>query len=171
MEEVEVGTNQPSKKRTKFLTVLIVLTWIWTGMAIMTSMTAFMNGPLDDDQLKAKELSAAKTMKEQKEKGNEQFNYGIEIGLERMYYINKNAFVQNYSIVLVISLLGAFSGYMMWNRRKLGFHLYILYTLLSTVMPYLIFPASMVINAEIYSFLFLGGLFVLLYSRNLHVME
>jgi len=171
MEEIEVGTSQSNNKRPTFLTVLIVLTWIWAAMAIMTSFTAFMSGPLNEEKLADQDLAAATSIKEMKDQGQDQFTYLIEIGQDRMHYVHEEAFVKNYAIILLISILGAVSGYMMWNRRKIGFHLYILYSLLYIVMPYLIYPMNMVINLEIYFNLAIGGLFVLLYSRNLYVME
>ncbi len=171
MEEIEVGTSQPSNKRPTFLTVLIVLTWIWTAIMIMNTFSAFTSGPLSEEQLAEQDLAAAENIKQMKEEGQGEFTYLIQMGQDRMHYIHEEAFMKNYVIILLISLLGAVSGYMMWNRRKIGFHLYILYSLLYIVMPYLIYPVSMVINFEIYFNLAIGGLFVLLYSRNLHVLE
>lgn len=171
----EIEKEQNQNKRPLFLTVLVILTWMWTAISIMNSFTALVNGPMDDEMMKEQELAAAETISELKESGQDgeegEFVQMIELGLERMKYVNEEAFMRNYLTILVVSILGAIAAYLMWTRKKTGFHLYIIYTLSYIGMAYLIYPASMVINMEVYINLLIGGLFVILYSRNLHAMS
>ena len=158
-------------KRPVFLTVLVILTWLWTGIMMMNSFTAMVNGPMDEEKMLDQELKAATSIVEMKDLGQDEFVYMIEMGLERMRYINNEAFYKNYLITLFIAIFGAFSAFLMWNKKKIGFHAYILYSLLFVAMAYFIYPIDMIVNIEIYMNLAISGLFVLLYSRNLKAME
>lgn len=172
MEEFEQVEEMNAKiKRPVFLTVLVVLTWLWTGISIMNAFTAMVSGPISEDLMQDQELKAAESIAQMKELGQDDFIYMIELGLERMRYVNEQVFQKNYLIILMVGILGAIAGYMMWTGKKVGFHLYILYSLLYVGMSYLIYPISMIINIEIYFNLFVAGLFVLLYSRNLHALK
>jgi hypothetical protein len=172
MEEFEhVEEANKSNKRPVFLTVLVVLTWLWAGISIMNAFTAMVSGPVSDEIMQEQELKAAESIAEMKELGQDDFIHLIELGTERMRFVNEQAFQKNYLIILVVGILGAIAGYMMWTLKKVGFHLYILYSLIYVGMSYLIYPLDMIINIEIYFNLFVAGLFVLLYSRNLHALK
>jgi hypothetical protein len=69
--------------------------------------------------------------------------------------------------VLLIGLLGAL---MMWQAKKLGFHLYIGYSLLAIIQIYFFVSPSDVPSFVVIWGLLMSVLFVFMYSRNLKWM-
>ena len=84
--------------------------------------------------------------------------------------INENFLMVN--VVTIISLVFGFFGvFKMFKGFKIGFHFYIVYSLISIGMIYLFVDVAYVPSMVLYWNLFISGLFVLLYSRNLSWMK
>jgi hypothetical protein len=173
METVEYSEQQglETPKRPTFLTVLVILTWLSVGMMIMTNFTGLVSGPLGEEELLEQEVKAAESIVELREAGQDSFVQFIEIGLERNRYLHEKVFYQANIVTLILAILGAVAAWFMWNGRKLGFHLYIIYSLLSVVQSYFIYTMDLIIQTEIYLNLALSAVFVFMYSRNLHWMK
>jgi hypothetical protein len=173
METVEYSEQQglETPKRPTFLTVLVILTWLSVGMMIMTNFTGLVTGPLGEEELLEQEVKAAESIVELREVGQESFIQFIEVGLERNRYLHEKAFYQANIVTLILAILGAVAAWFMWNGRKLGFHLYIVYSLLTVVQSYFVYPMELIIQVEIYFNLAISALFVFMYSRNLHWMN
>jgi hypothetical protein len=77
--------------------------------------------------------------------------------------------------VLAVSILtivvGFFGVLSMWRGSKLGFHLYIIYSLIGTAHVYIFVSPSIVPSLMIYTNLGLSAIFVFMYSRNLKWMK
>jgi hypothetical protein len=71
-------------------------------------------------------------------------------------------------LILVLGLTGVI---LMYQSRKLGFHFYIIYSIGLVVLPYLFNPITGIPTLLTIVGILYGGLWVLLYSRNLHWME
>ena len=169
--EQEQGQEQETPKRPVFLTVLVILTWVSVGMMIMTNFTGLVTGPLGEEELLEQEIKAAESIVELREVGQDSFVQFIEVGLERNRYLHEKAFYQANTVTLILAILGAVGAWYMWNRRKLGFHLYIVYSLLTVVQSYFIYPMDLIIQVEIYFNLAMSAMFVFMYSLNLHWMS
>jgi hypothetical protein len=170
-EQIEQEETVNEKKRPTFLTVLVVLTWISVAMMILTNLTGLVSGPLTEDALVEQELKAAEQIAEMKSNGQGEFLHFIEIGVERSRYLHEQKFYFSTILSLLISLLGAYAGWLLWSLKKFGFHLYIVYSLIGILQSYMVYPIDMVLNAEVYFNLAVSGLFVLMYSRNLHILK
>jgi hypothetical protein len=75
------------------------------------------------------------------------------------------------SVQFLILVLGLAGVILMYQRRKLGFHFYIIYSLGLVVLPYLFNPITGIPTILTIVGILYGGVWVLLYSRNLHWME
>lgn len=173
METIDYNEQQglETPKRPTFLTVLVILTWLSVGMMIMTNFTGLVTGPLGEEELLEQEVNAAESIVELRDAGQESFIQFIEVGLERNRYLHEKAFYQANIVTLILAILGAVAAWFMWNGRKLGFHLYIVYSLLTVVQSYFVYPMDLIIQVEIYFNLAISTVFVFMYSRNLHWMK
>jgi hypothetical protein len=91
--------------------------------------------------------------------------------IERMLVTLNDHFFTNQLVTISLLILGLLGVLFMWQGKRLGFHLYILYSISAAIQYYLF-----VSPADIPSFLIIwnvliSGVFVLLYSRNLKWMR
>jgi hypothetical protein len=68
-------------------------------------------------------------------------------------------------------VIGAFGAFQMWNGKKLGFHIYIIYSLLEIAQMYLFTSASNIPMLVIVYYIIISGIFIILYSRNLKELK
>jgi len=68
---------------------------------------------------------------------------------------------------LIVTIIGLYSALKMWKGSKLGFHIYIIYNLISIGGIYLyVSPANIPTIFVVFNVI-LSGIFILMYSRNL----
>lgn len=155
------------KKRPDLLTVLCFLSWAWIGFNLYSVASTLMNGKLSPEELREQELTI---LEGQTEESIEMTQGVIEEAME-MLHIAQDKFMLLNGIELISLLLGAVGVFFMFKQRKLGFHLYIVYTLGSVLyFTYFFGHLSMGVAFAITSAL-LGGLFVLLYGLQLKHMK
>lgn len=146
MEEPELLPLQENKpQRPRLLSVVCILTFIGSGMNIVSSLVIF----LFFDSFKIVAANMAKT-----------FNLpGMEMITE-----GPSLFFGASVLIYAGALTGAF---FMWNLKKLGFHIYTIAQILLVISPMFFFklPGPGILD------IFLAGTFVLLYSMNLKVMS
>jgi len=83
--------------------------------------------------------------------------------------INENFYLATI-IALISTGLGLFSIVKMWKGDRLGFHLYIVYSLISIAGLYLYVSPQNIPSVVIVFNLIVSGIFILMYSRNLKWM-
>ena len=161
---------QTVSKRPVFLLVLVILSSINIGISALGALSGMLGYKPDKAMIK-KEMLEFANMREQLEKGNaEDFIYIID----QMEGVALNMFkhFQAYnSVQFLILVLGLAGVILMYQRRKLGFHFYIIYSLGLVVLPYLFNPITGIPTILTIVGIIYGGLWVFLYSRNLHWME
>lgn len=146
MEEQEQNILQePQPKRSAMLTVLCILTFVGSGMNLVSSLVIF----LFFDAFKVVAANLAKT-----------FNLP---GME-MLTGGPSIFFGVTALIYAAAIVG--SVYM-WQLKKLGFHIYTISQILLVVAPMYFFklPGPGVMD------ILLAGAFVLLYSMNLKTMS
>lgn len=165
METIE--SNDIREKRPTFLTVLCILTLVNVGLALLGEISFAASGPWDQSDFKAHEIEYAKQKAEiSKQKLPEFFNeimesaYQLEIDMHNNFYL-----------VVIVSfamyLIGLFGAIFMLQGRKLGFHLYIIYSLISVGSVYTYSRPENVHVSMIVMGLIFSGIFIFMYSRNL----
>ncbi|MES2800078.1 MAG: hypothetical protein V4638_08675 [Bacteroidota bacterium] len=168
MESIIENTEQP--KRPTFLTVLCILSFVNLGISFISVPIALFTGPQSEEQVA---LSRAAIME-----GNEELRAtgmnSIADMMEKIGRMTEALNAAHYPIMtltflnVILALVGV---WMMWNGRKLGFHLYIIYNIIATAYLYLfVSPADIPTLVIVFNLIF-SGLFIFLYSRNLKWMK
>ncbi|MDR0802439.1 hypothetical protein [Fluviicola sp.] len=161
--------EKPSK-RPVLLTVLCILSFIVVGFGLLGVLISLAGG-----QPSAAEIEKAYnlTMQMASDNRDQNITFLAEI-LEQMAEMTSYQQHHYWSVLLVnaITMGTGFAGVlMMFRGRKLGFHLYIIYNLLSVGGSFLIIPSHMIPMISVIMNLILSGVFVFLYSLNLKWMN
>jgi hypothetical protein len=158
---------EPKPKRPNFLTVLCILTLVNTGLSVITSVVSLLHGPISEDEMMAQRVQFLKLADEMHSMDMSGFAEMMD-QIQRMSEAANAHFYPNTLLSLCILGLGVAGSIFMLKGRKLGFHLYIAYSLLAVLQLYFFAsPADIPTVAVVFGLLF-SGLFIFLYSKNLH---
>ena len=158
------------KKRPVFLLVLVILSSLNMSVSLLGSVSGMLGAKPDTKMIKQAKLEFANMREQLEEGGAADFTYIID----QMESVTDNMFkhFQAYnSVQFLVLVLGLAGAILMYQRRKLGFHFYIIYSLGLVVLPYLFNPITGIPTILTIVGILYGGVWVLLYSRNLHWME
>jgi hypothetical protein len=158
------------KKRPVFLLVLVILSSLNMSVSLLGSFSGMLGAKPDAKMIKQAKLEFANMREQLEEGGAADFTYIID----QMESVTDNMFkhFQAYnSVQFLILVLGLAGVILMYQRRKLGFHFYIIYSLGLVVLPYLFNPITGIPTILTIVGILYGGVWVLLYSRNLHWLE
>lgn len=167
---MEIDNTQPEEKRPTLLLVLCILTFINTGLTILTSLVQLVAGPSSEEQMLAEKVQLTKSANELKDAGMDAFAGLIEQMMAMTADIQANFYIAM-TVAFVAPLLGLFGALQMFQGKKLGFHFYIIYNLISVGGIYLYVSPENIPSISIIFGLLLSGLYIFLYSRNLHWMN
>lgn len=166
---IDEGTPfQP--KRPKFLTVLCILTFISTGMDILSGFPKLLGGPLSAEKMTEQKVEMVKSIDQMRELNMESMAVMLE-KLQRMLEGLNAHFYASTSVALVVLMTGLSAAILMWMGRKIGFHVYIAYSLISVIQVYLFVTPADIPSIIIILNLLISGLFVFMYSRNLKWLQ
>ena len=166
-EELEY---QEEKKRPAFLTVLVVLSFISIGISLISGIFGLISGKQSDEVMLDQSVQMAEARSELRKAWLESCT-GIYDQIEAMGQQANYSFYLAAFLGMIVSLIGFYGVFMMMKGKKIGFHVYIIYSLLSMGIIYVyISPANVPTILTIVSAIF-SGLFIFLYSRNLHWMN
>ena len=163
----DIESNLETPKRPVFLLVLVIMSSINIGISTMGSLSAILGAKPDASMIKEAQLDFAK-MRDQLEAANgSDFIYIVD----QMETVTMNMFAHFHtynSIQFIFLLLGLTGVILMFQRKRLGFHFYIVYSLGLVLLPYFFnsmqhIPTILTIVGVLY-----GALWVFLYGRNLH---
>jgi hypothetical protein len=167
IDEMDGLKSNVRPKRPAFLTVLCILTFVNAGLSVITSLLSLLHGPISEEEMTEQRVQFLKSADEMRTMDMPAFAEMME-QIQRMSESANAHFYANTLISLVILCLGIFGAVFMLRGKKLGFHLYIGYSLLAVLQLYFFAsPADIPTVAVVFGLLF-SGLFVFLYSRNLH---
>jgi hypothetical protein len=172
MDFTDFNDSQLTEKqeRPSFLTVLSILSFISIGFSLIASLFELISGPMTTNQLEENKIELLKQADEMR---SLDFEGGATM-LEKIQRMTEalNANFYSASIVsIVILLVGLFGVISMWRARKIGFHFYIIYSLLSIIQIYFFISASDIPLPIVLWNLFFSALFTIMYSRNLKWMS
>lgn len=167
-EELDIE-NRP-QERPVFLKVLCILTWISTGFSLIGAFIQLLMGPMTEEQLTESRVQMAEAISEMERSGMDAFSsffeqaQGLSEDLQSHFYLA-------IAVAIISPLLGLFGALKMWQGRKIGFHLYIIYCLISIGGIYLYaHPSNIPTLSVVFGLIFSAG-FVFMYSRNLNWMK
>ena len=159
------NAEQPTKAPT-FLIVLVILTLINTGLALLGGVFSLVIGKPSEKEILASKVQMAKSIVEFK-KVNLEYFVDVFTKLEAINDAMYANFIMFNLLAVFIAGIGAASAFMMLKRMKLGFHAYIVYSFLSILSVYAFVAPVNVPSILILTNAIFAGLFVFLYSRNL----
>ena len=166
----EITENQLTIKRPNFLKVLCILTFISSGLGIISTIFQLLFGPKSEAIMRIEKVALASQISEMKDLGID-FMADMLVKLGNMSYQLNEHFYLAHLIGLVTASLGLYSALKMWQGFKFGFKLYTLYSLLTVIGIYFyVSPSNIPSFVIIFNILF-SALFIFLYSRNLNWMK
>lgn len=149
--------------RPTFLTVLCILTFLGSGLGLISNIYSYMNA-----DAQAADMSKASHQIQQKKSGD-QIEAKIVEGMASFTAENVRKSALGGSVSSVLCLVGAF---MMWQLKRKGYYIYILGALVGAVVPFVIFGTNnMVAMIGSVAGAFFGLLFIVLYGLNLKSMK
>lgn len=165
-EVIEPISDEQRDPRPGFLTVLCVLSFISTGLSLISGLVNFVLGPSSEEEMLEAKVEMTKAISDLKEVGMASWVDFMEKVQAMTEQINDNFYLAS-TLSLITVIIGFYGVIKMWKGFKIGFHLYIAYCLLSIVTLYLyISPENIPSWLVIFNLLF-SGLFIFMYSRNL----
>lgn len=158
------------KPRPVFLLVLCILSFIYIAYCTLVYSLQLINGPMSSEMMMEQRVKMTEQMQQMEEMGAD---YGVTLIkqiISMMESLNSNA-----TLVSVVSLsvlaLGFIGVLLMFKGRKIGFHLYIIYSLLVISKIYFFVSSIYIPFPYLMIYVFFGGLFVFMYSRNLYWLK
>lgn len=161
-----------ANKRPQSLVVLLALSAVNIIAGLYGSINTFFVGPLSELEMEESMAELYKLIAQLETQGaTEKIIAMTEQVLSYSGFVNSNSFYLNATIGLITLLIGIASIYLMYNLRKLGFHVYVLYSVLPVIAMYLVAPASLVPNLFLAYYMAISVIFALLYARHLKIMR
>lgn len=162
--------KQESPQRPQGLLVLCILTFISTGLGLISNCIRLLSGPVSVEKMEEENIKTLKMIETFQETG---MNYLADLfdKLSKMTISLNEHFYANTMVSTVHVILGATAAFFLLNGRKLGFHLYIVYCLMSVSQLYLFVSPAIVPFTVILWDLLISGIFVFLYSRHMHWLK
>lgn len=169
-DELDYSNQETREPRPRFLLVLCILSFISIGWTLLQGLYGLLTGPNDEETMLQLKVEFTKSMTEMSDLG---MNYWASF-FDKMIHLTESTNAAHYAVVtsnIVIVLIGLLGVIWMLKGRKLGFHLYIIYSLLSSVQIYFFVSATYVPTLLITVNLVISAIFILLYGLNLRWMK
>ena len=166
----ETTDKQLTEKRPNFLKVLCILTFISSGLGIISTIFQLLFGPKSEEIMRIEKVALASQISEMKDLGIDLMVDMLDKIGNMSHQLNENFYLAHL-IGLLTASLGLYSALKMWQGFKFGFKLYTLYSLLAVIGTYLYISPSNIPSFVIIFNLLFSALFIFLYSRNLHWMK
>ncbi|MGB0933719.1 MAG: hypothetical protein ACPGU5_05520 [Lishizhenia sp.] len=173
MQDFDTNSIQTEEetKRPVFLTVLCVLSFISIGFGLMSSLLGMINGPISNEKLEESLVDMYNMLSFYQDQGIEVMTDFIQKTIDSSLYINNETFYLNEALGLISLLVGLVGVVFMFKQLKLGFHFYIIYSILPVVILYMVLPAELISTFFVGISLFFNAIFCLLYGLNLKYMK
>jgi hypothetical protein len=162
--------NEQRPSRPGFLTVLGVLSFIAIGLNLIIIVFQLVSGKPSEEQMLEEQVVMASQINEMNDLGMGSLAGFLEQAQAMSNEINQKFYLAM-GITLITYIIGLFGVLKMWKGAKVGFHLYIIYNLLGIGGLYLYVSPENVPSIGVILNAILSGLFIFLYSRNLHWMK
>lgn len=173
MEEYKTIKSEvhESNKRPVFLTVLCILSFVTIGFGLMSSILALINGPVSGEMMDESLTDMYAMLSFYEEQGLTFMVDFIQKTIDSSYYLNNETFYLNQALGFIGLVVGLIGVVFMFQQKKIGYHLYIIYSILPVITLYLVLPLELISTVFIVVSLFFSGIFCLLYGLNLKHMR
>ena len=168
MENLDSNTKR--SKRPVFLLVLCILSFLWIGWGILQGAAGFTYGPESPESLETAIAGLDKQLDEMDSQSKEAIGPTVE-KIKYMVLVMNDKFYLVQTLSLFIYILGFVAVLQMFRGAKIGFHLYVIYSLLSICDYYFFLSPAMIPTFIIILSAFISALFVSMYAVNLKWMR
>ena len=165
-----MNPNETKTERPKLLKTLCILSFIAIGASLLLDILGMFGDRLTAAEMKKEKVAIIQEAKAMDAQG---YDYLAEVQrstIDLSVDMNNNLYMVLF-ISIIVGIVGLMSVFYMWKGIKLGFHGYIIYSILSALTFYLYAPAEHVHSFIIYGSVFISGMFIFMYSRNLKWMS
>jgi hypothetical protein len=159
------GKGKKTKQPTSLL-VTSILSILSTGLTVIAGFQALATGKPSEDEIMKSRLQMAESL-EQMHQYKMQYLEDVMRKLQIMMDAMYNNFVAYSLVAAFVASVGLFGVIMMLLKKEIGFHLYIIYSLLYVGQSYIFISPSDVSLFYLISNLLFSGLFIYIYSRSL----
>lgn len=169
MDYSEFQDEKP--KRPNFLVVLAVLSYVSIGVGTLATLFSLISGPSSLEQQEQDEAQLYESIQLMRDSGMDDMVEMFETSAKQAVYINNEAFY-SFNILNLLALIIGFIGvFLMMKLKKIGFHIYVAYSLLPIIIMYALIPMDLIIGVSIITSVILSAIFCVLYGLNLKHME
>lgn len=169
-EFVDDQEFQPTRKPT-FLVVLAILSFITITLNFFQYLVSLISGPMNQEAWELYEATMYESVGQMNDLGMTGMAAMVEQVIQMSYIANFDYFVMNNVLQLITLLIGAVGVFLMLQLKKVGFHLYVIYSLLPVVLLYTLFPVEAIPTFIVVATLVISAIFCVLYALNLKHMK
>lgn len=159
-------TEQNYQKRPRFLLVICILSLVWSGSAFFIGLVNLSKGPATQSQMKEALVEMDKNTEELKKNGMHSWVPTFQ-KLRQMTIESNNKFYPIQLTNILVMAIGILGVVQMLRGFKIGFHLYIIYSLLAIMQHYMFMSPTIIPTFLVVINLFFAGLFISMYAANL----
>jgi hypothetical protein len=171
MSNIEQSDELGVKSRPpRFLFALIILTWCNTGLAVASSLFTLLMGKPSIEEIKQSKVVLATSMNQMLEIKM----YYLANLMQKIQYLTDAMyanFIGFHLVSLTVAAIGSVAALFMFQGKRLGFHLYIVYSLVYLAQTYLFVNPAFVPTEMVVINAFFAFIFILMYSRNLTFLK
>lgn len=168
MQTVDSSDKRP--KRPVFLLVICILSFVWIGWGVLQGTAGLFQGPDSKESIENAIADLDEQMLQLKAQGMDSWEPTVEKIKVMVVVLNDNFYAYQ-ALAIFIYILGFIAVLQMFRGKKLGFHLYVLYSLLSICDYYFFLSPSAIPTFVIMISAIFSGIFVSLYAANLKWMR
>jgi hypothetical protein len=166
IQHVDVVEETPKKR--DVLKILCILSLISIGLTLFTGIINFLNGPLTVEELEKSFLTMNSALSVF---GNSaEVELAKKIAYDRMTIINTKFYLHG-TLNLITLISGLIGVLLMLRKNKIGFHFYIIYSILSFTFIYFVIPIKLAAQNELIIGALFSAVWIFLYARQLKNMN
>ncbi|RFC54631.1 hypothetical protein [Brumimicrobium aurantiacum] len=152
----------------KGLRILLILSSIYIAFTLIGALQQLLGGPLTEVQIEEQAADIYGGLAQLEDEGfGSDLKEMAETMINSAIYTNNEVFYLNYTLRLIESLIGAIAIVLMFQLKRIGFHVYIIYSIFPVIAMYLTMPQEFILTMSVVSLLLIGALFSLLYGRHI----
>lgn len=156
-----------NEKRGVALKVFAILSWIWMGITGLLTLLTIIKGPLSSEDLEYEKVAfLAKVTPETIQVFGEDF---VTESMQ-MLDVTQELFFSINGLALANIVLGFYAVFLMYNLKRNGYYLYLIYSIVPIISSILFFGTGTLVMLGVAWHVVIGLLFIILYGTQLKRM-
>jgi hypothetical protein len=171
MESLDTQEQEQLQKRPTSLIVLVVLSLLSIATSGLSTLSALFSKPMTVEQLEHYQAEQYENIAQLESQGMEGIENMLTSMMEMTIYQNNEIYYSYQLFNFLLIILGAVGVLFMLRQRKIGFHLYVLYSLIPIIGFYLFFPLHLIPTFLVIGSTVIAAVFSVLYGIHLKYMK